>query len=279
MKTIRRVKLFLLLLILGVALYTQRVFISDWVQKKLQPTLPAPVSYEQTKPRESDVVPPATKQQNQKAPEAPVTTSPVAMTIPDNQVVFPPSLNLAVPFTSQAPKGNWDPLHEEACEEASVYMVDQYYAGLKQPVIDSDIAEKEIQKMVAFEKETFGFFEDTTAEQTGTFAELLYGRTYTLIENPTVNQIKEQLVAGHPVIVPAAGQLLGNPNFHVPGPVYHMVVIRGYTEKNQFITNDSGTRNGEAYLYSFDTVLNAMHDWNNGKEITDGRKVVIVLSQ
>ena len=106
----------------------------------------------------------------------------------------------------------------------------------------------------------------------------MFGHTYRLIEDPTVDQIKAELVAGRPVIVPAAGRLLGNPYFTAPGPIYHMLVIRGYTQNDQFIVNDPGTSRGESFLYDFDTLLYALHDWNNGGEITQGRKVVIVLS-
>jgi hypothetical protein len=79
------------------------------------------------------------------------------------------------------------------------------------------------------------------------------------------------------VIVPAAGRLLGNPYFTAPGPIYHMLILRGYTASNQFISNDPGTKRGESYVYSVDTIMNAMHDWNNGEEITEGAKRVLVV--
>jgi len=90
-----------------------------------------------------------------------------------------------------------------------------------------------------------------------------------------VEDIKRQLVAGRPVIVPSAGRLLGNPFYNQPGPIYHMLVLRGYT-KTKFITNDPGTRRGEGYQYSFDVVMQAMRDWNNG-DVLNGRKVVLVI--
>jgi len=74
--------------------------------------------------------------------------------------------------------------------------------------------------------------------------------------------------------VPAAGRELGNPNFTDPGPLYHMLVVRGYTENN-FITNDVGTRKGENYQYKYDVLMNAIHDWNGG-DVNNGQRVVIV---
>ena len=196
----------------------------------------------------------------------------------EEQSALPVSMNLAVPFTSQAPQGNWDEPYQEACEEASVYMVHAYFTGVDEGKIPSDTADQDLLKIVEFEMELYGFYKDTTAEQTGMFAELMYGHTYQILTNPTVEDIQRKLVQGHPIIVPAAGRLLGNPYFTAPGPLYHMLVIRGYTDDGQFIVNDPGTSRGEAYLYDFDTVMNAMHDWNDGGEITEGNKVVLVLS-
>ena len=37
-----------------------------------------------------------------------------------------PTMNLSVPFTSQAPEQNWDEPWQDACEEAAVLMLDAY---------------------------------------------------------------------------------------------------------------------------------------------------------
>ncbi|MFC1788268.1 C39 family peptidase [Patescibacteria group bacterium] len=188
----------------------------------------------------------------------------------------PSTFNLAVPFTSQAPNANWELPYQEACEEASVYMVHSFYEGMKAGKIPVEVADAALLKIVEFEKMLFGDYLDTTAEQTALFAEQIFGYTNTkLLYNPTVDEIKAHVSAGRPVIVPAAGQQLGNPNFTAPGPLYHMLVIRGYTETS-FITNDPGTRKGEAYIYKFDTIMQAMHDWNGG-DVVNGQKVVIVI--
>ncbi len=115
-----------------------------------------------------------------------------------------------------------------------------------------------------------------TVAQTGIVAEQLYGyNRVKVFTNPTIDQIKAELAAGHPVIVPAAGQQLGNPYFTAPGPVYHMLLIRGYTADG-FITNDPGTRRGEGFVYAFDDLMSAMHDWN-AQDINQGQKAVLVV--
>lgn len=271
----------ILLIALAAGMYIQRVEILEWYRSFTRPALPEAVEYEEIIMEEEE---PSAKEipSDLEVPEA--TAASVQRALPDQNLEeeilsdIPVSLNLAVPFTPQAPHANWDLPYKEACEEASVYMVHAYYEGVSDGLISADQAELDILNIIAFENELFGYFEDTTAEQTGIFAELMFGHTYQLIENPTVDEIKQELIQGRPVIVPAAGRLLGNPYFTAPGPLYHMLVIRGYTEDNQFIVNDPGTYRGEAYLYDFDTILYAMHDWNNGGEITEGRKVVIVLN-
>ncbi len=193
-------------------------------------------------------------------------TSTVTSTLPD-------TINLAVPFTPQAPHANWEQPYQDACEEASVAMVNYFY--LKK-IFTPDAADKEILDIVAWEDKNFGSNRDTDAEQIADFIRRYYGyKKVEVIENPTVFAIKEQIAAGRPVILPMYGRALGNPYFTPPGPTYHMLVVKGYT-KDKFITNDPGTRRGADYLYSFDVLLNANHDWNNGN-VENGRKVMIVI--
>ncbi|TAL50267.1 hypothetical protein EPN81_03190 [Patescibacteria group bacterium] len=295
------------LIALAAGLYTQRVDVLEWYRGVTVPALPEAIPYEEVaevveEEGEEDVenfetveeVAPGfpahrsfseggslggaeadTQADTQDEAEVPLDVPPDE---PVEESTIPPSKNLAVPFTSQAPNGNWDEPYQEACEEASVYMVHAYFSGMDEGQIPASTADEALLQIVAFEMELFGFYKDTTAEKTGVFTELLYGHTYELLHDPTVEEIQRKLVQGHPIVVPAAGRLLGNPYFTAPGPLYHMLVIRGYTEDGQFIVNDPGTYRGEAYLYDFDTIMNAMHDWNDGEEITEGKKVVLVLS-
>ena len=290
MKWSRNCAELIILIAIIATVYTQRVGISQWFRETFEPPVPEAVGYEEAKEAVAEgfslpeagedgeiVLPePASVPSNDGIEGS--TANPISPSTSQANNVLPSEFNLAVPFTSQAPHANWDLPYKETCEEASLYMVHAYYEGIKEGKIAAEIADAEIKKIIEFEKEIFGYYEDTTAEQTGTLAEMMYGHEkIELIENPTVEQIKTHVAAGHPVIVPAAGRLLGNPNFTAPGPIYHMLVIRGYTKDGKFITNDPGTKNGEAYVYDFDTVMNAMHDWNNGDEITEGKKVALVI--
>jgi hypothetical protein len=194
----------------------------------------------------------------------------------------PGQKNFAVPFTSQAPNAVWDQDHEEFCEEASVLMVGRFWKQL--PISDADDAERALQKIKAWELDNLGYYFDTTAAETAKVLEGLYQVKTRLMNNPTIDDIKTEIAAGRPVIVPTAGRELGNPYFTSPGPIYHMVVIKGYTADGKFITNDAGTKHGANYVYDQSVIMNAMHDWIPGSDrtkagngtTTNGGQVVIV---
>ena len=189
---------------------------------------------------------------------------------------LPTEINLAVPFTSQAPSANWDLPYQEACEEASAYMVYLYYQGVPSGVIDPDQAEQAILEIVDFENDYLGYYLDTTAAETANIIDMFYGLSATIVDNPTIDEIKAELAAGRPVIVPAAGRQLGNPFFSGEGPLYHMLVLRGYTADGKFISNDPGTRNGNGYVYSQDVIMGAMGDWNDGDPANGVKRVIFV---
>ena len=49
-----------------------------------------------------------------------------------------------------------------------------------------------------------------------------------------------------------------------------MLVIKGYdVTQNQVVTHDVGTRNGADYVYTWDVINLALHDWND-QDITQG---------
>lgn len=208
------------------------------------------------------------------------TTPPVAPVIPpvDPSVsakALPAEVNLAVPFTSQAPNGDWGYPYQEACEEASAIMVDDFYHG-QTGTIAPATAKKSIDNLVAFELKQYGDYKDTDAQATAAFIRDYFHYQTVLIQPLTsVDDIKAVLARGYPVLVPADGKLIPNPNYKNGGPAYHVLVVKGYT-KDRFITNDSGTRLGADYTYTYDALMNAAHDWNGG-DVIHGKRVMIVV--
>lgn len=232
--------------------------------------LPEPITYQEEHPAA-------------KSPEALPTLAPSPAlqekppTKPPPQAIPPATssqaINLAVPFTSQAPRGVWDALHEDTCEEASLLMVDAFFDGR---TLTPDGVEAELLAFVDWEKQRFGYFEDTTAAETAVMAREYYGHSNVEVQyDITVGDIEDVVRGGLPVIVPLDGRMIGNPFFSGAGPEYHMLVIRGLTKDGKFITNDPGTRRGEAYLYDPQVIWDAIYDWNGGSGAR--RKVMIVI--
>lgn len=238
----------------------------DDIQRSVEvASLPEPIAYSQaTSP----------------SPVATVTVTPIVSATKTAAATTKPSspaeVNLAVPFTAQAPFANWDEPHEEFCEEASVLMAMAYVQDFDLPT--PEFADQKLFEIKAFEDKRFGYYKDTTAAETAIIIRELYKYSKVELKNdPTIADIKAAVAAGRLVIVPAAGRLLGNPYFQTPGPLYHMIVVKGYTNDGRFIVNDPGTRRGANFLYSEATIMNAIHDWRTDQNIELGKKVVIIV--
>lgn len=190
---------------------------------------------------------------------------------------IPSKIFISVPFTPQAPFGFWDKTYNEACEEASLIMVDSHFSEKK---LLKDRARKEILSLVKFQEKMFGGHYDLTIKQTASLYSAYFKKNNFKIESDsTIDNILNELSKGHLIVAPMAGRLLGNPYFKKPGPVYHMIVIIGYDLfKKEFITNDPGTRRGKNYRYSFETIKKSLHDWTgNYKDISKGRPNILVF--
>jgi len=193
-----------------------------------------------------------------------------------NDINLPKSLALDVTFTAQAPKGDWSMPYQEACEEASLIMVEYY---MRDTYLDSDTANNEILNLVEYENK-HDYNVDIGVSHAAQIATDYYKRESFEYygRDVTLENIKKLLVLGHPVIIPAAGLILDNPNYLDPGPEYHMIVIVGYDESG-FITHDTGTSFGENYHYSYEVIEDAIHDWTGKKSTVEGGKRAILVFQ
>ena len=142
-----------------------------------------------------------------------------------------------------------------------------------------DDADRQIKEMVAWETEHFGYYEDTTAEETAEIARVYYGYAASrAVAISSIEDVKREIDKGNAVILPAAGKMLKNPYFSGDGPRYHMLVAKGYTKDGKIITNDPGTRRGADFLYDQAVLWNAIHDWNGG-DVENGAKVMVVVQE
>lgn len=216
----------------------------------------------------------------------------------NSKFTIPNSFLLPVPFTPQAPSANWDELHNEACEEAAAIMSYAYFgdcplchSGLGpestsksrltgqdiQTNLPTNFVESEISKLTNWQDDYFGYHLDTTSAETAKMISEKYKLQTKLIENFTSNDIKNELTQNHLVIISENGQKLGNPFYKQPGPIHHMLLIKGFTE-TEFIANDSGTIRGLNYPYSFTTIYQAAADWDHARHTVDeNRKIMIAV--
>jgi len=187
---------------------------------------------------------------------------------------LPEKFLLDVPFTSQSPYAKWDERDEESCEEASIVMVHYFW---QKKVLTKELMRYELDALINFQIKHYGNYKDSNAEGIAKLAKEYYHYQAKVSYDISIADLKREIAAGNPVIVPCAGRLLHNPYFTLPGPLYHNLVLIGYNEKG-FITNDPGTRRGEHYFYSTDVLYNAIHDFPGTKEnIEQGRKAMVVI--
>lgn len=214
---------------------------------------------------------------NPETAEAELPTA--APLLPAKNVRIPASIEIAVPFSAQAPFGDWGEPWQDACEETSVMMAVAWARGFE---LVPDLAASEISNEVAFEKKALGYYRDTNAADTARLFKEFYHYDSITVRDSGVNvgAIKKELAEGNIVIVPLAAAFLKNPYFTSP-PLYHMVVIRGYDDATQeFITNEPGTKHGNGFRYSYENLFDAIHDWTGfDGDILKGNKVMIIVSR
>ena len=200
---------------------------------------------------------------------------------PVEAATLPVRVSISVPFTAQAPFGDWDDQRQQdGCEEASTLMAARWITGES---LNPTTALAELMKIFSWEDETFGASNDTNAADT---ARILTGYfkvpNVTVSRDVTVLSIRTALAAGKVVIVPTDGQALGNPYFSGDGPERHMLIIIGYDDSTKrFIVNDPGTKRGASYQYTYNVLIDAIREYPSGvhQPIVENRKAMIVVGK
>lgn len=187
-----------------------------------------------------------------------------------------------VPFTPQAPSGNWsDERQQDGCEEASALMAVAWSRG--ETLLPTQ-SEKTIIAASDYQHQTYGEFHSTNVADTVNRIFKGYFKYNNVITKYDIdkNDIIDELKKGNLVIVPLNGQKLGNPYYTPPGPLEHELVIKGYdSAKDQFVTNDPGTRRGENYRYSARILIDAIYDYPTGhrEPVNQIVKAMIVITK
>ncbi len=206
--------------------------------------------------------------------------------LPSETVLVPvedpiqPKIWLSVPFVSQAPTGEWNKSEfQNGCEEASVLMA---HAWRVEKTYTKETAKAELIAMARYQEKKIGQAIDTDAKETA--EALLRGyfemTDFTVEYDFSLNDLRMATARGL-LIVPTNGRALKNPNFTLPGPLQHMLVVTGYdVMTKEFITNDPGTRKGDGYRYSEQILFDAIREYPTGKHLpiqTERKTMIIVL--
>lgn len=187
---------------------------------------------------------------------------------------LPATTNIDVPFTSQAPTGNWSEPWQNACEETSVYMVTSFYA---EDTIKKSEAIKHIKAIIAAKNEEFQVSTDESLEKISELIKLL-GLPWSteIVIDPTLEDIKKQLANNQPIIAPVFAPAL---NYGAGGPDYHVMVMTGYDDNtSEFIVNDPAMKNGQGVRFKYDLFIKAIHDLNQ-TNYKAGEKALLFTKQ
>lgn len=182
-------------------------------------------------------------------------------------------------FVQQAPEKNWGQPWQDACEEAALLTVDFYY---KNQIPAAKEQRDTILQMIDFETGQ-NWTHDVNLTQMATISAQYLGLKSQILDDLNLDTIKRYLVQNIPVIIPANGKILfkENKNFRQGGPYYHNLVILGYNEdKKQFIVHDVGTRLGAYFHYSYDILMESIHDFppsGRKEDINSGAKKALIL--
>jgi len=189
----------------------------------------------------------------------------------------PSTVILQVPFSTQAPNNNWS--RNEDCEETSITMANAFLTGTTEDKIPVDAAQQSIDNLKSWEQKNLGYNANTGSGATTKMAEGAFNLKVNQIQNFTEADLKTALENKTPILLPIDAQILGNTQYANGGPLYHMIVIRGF-KGDTFIVNDPGTDNGDGNEYPFSVLQKASADWSNTKQAIDfTRKIALIISK
>ena len=194
---------------------------------------------------------------------------------------LPEHLLLQVPYTTQAPIGNWAQ-RQHTCEEANLAMLSAYWQHDPSVVIDTQRADATISALVSWQVQQWGSKDDLTPTRLGELAKQYYGYGYMLVPNdPQV--VREQIAAGHPLIAGVRTHGLGNANY--PGysnhfeeqgwSVSHYVLVIGYDTDGVWL-NDPGITKGRGYHITWAQLAHAIDDLTQHQPALSEGQVLLV---
>ncbi|MDD3145496.1 MAG: C39 family peptidase [Candidatus Gracilibacteria bacterium] len=199
---------------------------------------------------------------------------------------FEKEKELDIKFYSQFPLDistgkKYEEPYQNFCEEASL-LNGYYYLIGKEPNLKE--YDKDLLKLKELEDLLFkGGYKHTSLEETLQLLIAFQGDNQKvfgeIIENPAIEIIKENISKGNPIIAPGYGKGLSNNLFLGGGPIYHNLLIKGYTEQN-FIVNEVGVSKGDGYNYKINEIMENIHNFDEKlypNNFIEGKKEILIL--
>lgn len=197
---------------------------------------------------------------------------PVVLSTPTPSPTLPTWAELAVPYVNEAPDGNWTGPWKNGCEEAAIVMVEAFY----QHKVSVSITEAKSMMQQLFDEQDreWGSNANSDAVRTVQLITALELFQAKVVEHPSVEQMKQEVAGGRPVITLHRGFELGNSNipFLATGSSYHTLVIIGYDDATgEFIVHDDGdAAAGANRRYAYGVVMDSLHDYSYQTKLADG---------
>ena len=200
-------------------------------------------------------------------------------TIPIGSMAFE-GIYQSIPFSAQAPFSEWsDPRQQDGCEETSVLMAMKWVNG---EAMSLQEAKNQIIAMSDWQLAEFGYFEDTSIQDTAT---RLFNRwfNYTnvfVVQDISSVDILEELIKGNIVIAATNGTKVNHSYYRNGGPERHVVLVHGYDERTrEFIMHDPGTIYGADHRATAAELDYMLRDYASGKfvPIPDESTAMIVV--
>lgn len=132
--------------------------------------------------------------------------------------------------------------------------------------------------LFAIQSKIFGYNTDSSAEENAILINDYTSYDGYVVENPTLEQIKDELRNGRPVITHHYGYDLNNPRhrFRRGGSSYHVMAVVGFDDaKKEFLVNDSEMNDGIDFRYKYATIMDTLRDFNHVSKRADGPPRVV----
>lgn len=200
-------------------------------------------------------------------------------------LILPKEKEIDVKFYSQFPLDittwiKYNEPYQNFCEESSLLNW-YYHIILKEPTLKE--YNKDLLKLKELEDLLFEWwYKHTSLEDTLKLLIAFQDNQkvfWKIVENPTIQIIKENINKWNLIIVPLYWKWLSNNLFRNWWPIYHNLIIKGYTEKN-FITNEVWVSKWDWFMYKQSELMENIHNYDKKlypDNFTEWKKEILIL--